>query len=375
MLLRLPPLVLGLFGGLGFVGGWIGPDTSTASSCGDPGVCLPLPHRVQHHRAAPADHRRRAPRRPRRAHLGRVHPVAVVGVAGPQRLRRHRLDHVRAEGRPRHRAHAGLRLLLYTARHPRPAIVVLPLVLLGPGLSASWLPDARRPSPRRSTGRRSSSSACCCSPRCTTCRRRDGARGGATCPAPCSPWRSGSAPPTSSRISLEASLGGSSIYGPLSTPIVLLIWLYALAIAILIGAGLNAATRTLWPVDLHEGATSLQLGGSWHRARPSGRVDAQAGPTRATSWRRRRGDGRGRATTCGATTRSASGRSERRGAMAWPSSGAAGATLRRRHQASDAGARRGAGPAASRFCIVADRSANVYQAPSGEVTPLVFPRT
>ena len=56
------------------------------------------------------------------------------------------------------------------------------------------------------------------------------------------------------RISLEASMGGSSIYGPLSTPIVLLVWMYALAVAILIGAGLNAAVRTLWPVDLHEGA-------------------------------------------------------------------------------------------------------------------------
>lgn len=56
------------------------------------------------------------------------------------------------------------------------------------------------------------------------------------------------------RSSLEASLGGASIYGPLSTPIVLLIWLYVLAIAILIGAGLNAATRVLWPVTLRPGA-------------------------------------------------------------------------------------------------------------------------
>ena len=55
------------------------------------------------------------------------------------------------------------------------------------------------------------------------------------------------------RMALEASLGGSAIYGPLSTPIVLLIWLYTLAIAILIGAGLNAATRIVWPVELHEG--------------------------------------------------------------------------------------------------------------------------
>ena len=49
---------------------------------------------------------------------------------------------------------------------------------------------------------------------------------------------------------------GTSIYGPLSAPIVLLIWLYALAIAVLIGAAVNAAIRELWPAEeqrsLHE---------------------------------------------------------------------------------------------------------------------------
>ncbi|HEX6918569.1 MAG TPA: YihY/virulence factor BrkB family protein [Phycicoccus sp.] len=49
------------------------------------------------------------------------------------------------------------------------------------------------------------------------------------------------------RGTIAASLGGTSIYGPLSAPIVLLIWLYALAIAVLIGAALNAAVRQLWP--------------------------------------------------------------------------------------------------------------------------------
>lgn len=43
------------------------------------------------------------------------------------------------------------------------------------------------------------------------------------------------------RIVLTASVGGTSIYGPLSTPIVVLIWLYVLAISVLIGAALNAA--------------------------------------------------------------------------------------------------------------------------------------
>jgi len=51
------------------------------------------------------------------------------------------------------------------------------------------------------------------------------------------------------RGTIAASLGGTSIYGPLSAPIVLLIWLYALAIALLIGAALNAAVRILWAVE------------------------------------------------------------------------------------------------------------------------------
>ncbi len=51
------------------------------------------------------------------------------------------------------------------------------------------------------------------------------------------------------RGTIAASLGGTSIYGPLSAPIVILIWLYALAIAVLIGAALNAAIRELWPSE------------------------------------------------------------------------------------------------------------------------------
>ncbi len=40
---------------------------------------------------------------------------------------------------------------------------------------------------------------------------------------------------------------GFSIYGPLTTPIVVLLWLYLLAIAVLIGAAMNAAIDQLWP--------------------------------------------------------------------------------------------------------------------------------
>jgi membrane protein len=46
---------------------------------------------------------------------------------------------------------------------------------------------------------------------------------------------------------ISVSVGGASIYGPLAAPIVLLIWLYVLAIAVLIGAALNAAVESIWP--------------------------------------------------------------------------------------------------------------------------------
>jgi membrane protein len=48
---------------------------------------------------------------------------------------------------------------------------------------------------------------------------------------------------------IARSVGGTSIYGPLSTPIVVLIWLYFLAIAVLIGAALNAAIDERYPTQ------------------------------------------------------------------------------------------------------------------------------
>jgi membrane protein len=46
---------------------------------------------------------------------------------------------------------------------------------------------------------------------------------------------------------LSLSTGGSSIYGPLAAPIAVLIWLYVISIATLIGAAFNAAIDTVWP--------------------------------------------------------------------------------------------------------------------------------
>ncbi|MFI7589187.1 YihY/virulence factor BrkB family protein [Spongisporangium articulatum] len=49
------------------------------------------------------------------------------------------------------------------------------------------------------------------------------------------------------RWTIAASVDGASIYGPLAAPIVVLIWLYFLAIAVLIGAALNAVIDEMFP--------------------------------------------------------------------------------------------------------------------------------
>jgi membrane protein len=84
------------------------------------------------------------------------------------------------------------------------------------------------------------------------------------------------------RGTITASVrGGTSIYGPLSTPIVLLIFLYALAIAVLIGAALNAAIRAMWPVEerLSLRAKGVEWAKVWlKRRKTAGRpVDGRSG--------------------------------------------------------------------------------------------------
>jgi membrane protein len=79
------------------------------------------------------------------------------------------------------------------------------------------------------------------------------------------------------RIYLGNSIGGSSrsIYGPLAAPIVVLIWLYFLAIAVLIGAALNAAMRTLWPVEERLSSRAQLVG--WLRREVGRRRDDRDG--------------------------------------------------------------------------------------------------
>lgn len=46
---------------------------------------------------------------------------------------------------------------------------------------------------------------------------------------------------------VSTAQGSTSIYGPLAAPIAILLWLYVLSIAVLIGAALNAAFDRVWP--------------------------------------------------------------------------------------------------------------------------------
>lgn len=67
------------------------------------------------------------------------------------------------------------------------------------------------------------------------------------------------------RVVITASVGGASIYGPLSTPIVVLIWLYVLAISVLIGAALNAAIDQVFP---HPARVAARIRPVARRSRP-----------------------------------------------------------------------------------------------------------
>jgi membrane protein len=49
------------------------------------------------------------------------------------------------------------------------------------------------------------------------------------------------------RMILSAAIGGSSLYGPLTAPIAVLLWLYVTALAVLIGAALNAEIDKRFP--------------------------------------------------------------------------------------------------------------------------------
>lgn len=70
---------------------------------------------------------------------------------------------------------------------------------------------------------------------------------------------------------IEVSVGGTSIYGPLAAPIVVLLWLYGLAIAVLIGAALNAAVDSIWRDSTMDEARAADKGREIPLAGPADR--------------------------------------------------------------------------------------------------------
>ncbi|WP_245973959.1 YihY/virulence factor BrkB family protein [Thermomonospora umbrina] len=63
------------------------------------------------------------------------------------------------------------------------------------------------------------------------------------------------------RVYLAGSLSGVSVYGSLGAPIAILAWLYVAALAVLIGAALNAEIDRMWPsVDTARARAALASG-------------------------------------------------------------------------------------------------------------------
>ena len=248
MLLSLPPLVLGLFGGLGYISAWIGPENVAQ-------VVATIREYAERFLTEDSISQLLVPTV--EDVLGRGRPEIVslgflLSLWSGSRALNVFIDTVSImygqkdiRGIIRLRA---LSLTLYTVSTVA-GIVLLPLVLLGPALVSDWLPDTLAflrylywP-----TVLVLSVVALTTLYHVATPRRAPWLRDVPGALLALAIWLGAS---YLVRVSLEASLGGTTIYGPLTAPIVLLIWLYFLAIAILIGAGLNSASRRLWPVEL-----------------------------------------------------------------------------------------------------------------------------
>ncbi|GAB3049566.1 YihY/virulence factor BrkB family protein [Intrasporangium mesophilum] len=250
MLLSLPPLVLGLFGGLGYISGWVGPDTVND-------VVNAIQTYAARFLTEDSITKLLVPTIDDVLGRGRPELVSVgflLSLWSGSRALNVFIDTVSIMyGQKDVRGIVRLRLLslsLYTVSTIA-GILLLPLVLLGPQLVGSWLP------PQLGFVRIFywpavvffGALALTTLYHVSTPRRGPYWRNVPGAFLAMAIWLLAS---YVVRVSLEASLGGSTIYGPLSAPVVLLIWLYFLAIAILVGAGLNAATRVLWPVQLRE---------------------------------------------------------------------------------------------------------------------------
>jgi len=70
------------------------------------------------------------------------------------------------------------------------------------------------------------------------------------------------------RVILQHAGDSTSIYGPLAAPIAVLLWLYLTSIAVLIGAALNSAFDQVWP-DKETARARMEHGRRGLRRRPN----------------------------------------------------------------------------------------------------------
>ncbi len=92
---------------------------------------------------------------------------------------------------------------------------------------------------------------------------------------------------------LQTAVGGTSIFGPLATPIAVLLWLYVISIAVLIGAALNAAFDREWPEEQTASARRelvrrITRAATFERLRGRGSAAEESNPEQ-----QRRGEGDG----------------------------------------------------------------------------------
>ena len=244
-LLSLPPLVLGLFGGLGYLGGWLGRENveDVRVAILDYGARFLTPQLVETVLGPTVDDVFRG---------GRADLLSIgflLSLWSGSRALNVFVDTISimygqsgVRGIVRTRA---LSFSLYVVALVL-GIVTIPLVLLGPTVIRGFLPDAWDPLVSLywplvtvlTVGGLTSLY------HVSTPRRSPWTRDVPGAVLTLVIWALAS---YFVRETVAASIGGASIYGPLSAPIVLLIWLYALAIAVLIGAALNGAVRELWP--------------------------------------------------------------------------------------------------------------------------------
>ncbi len=247
MLLSLPPLVLGLFGGVGYVGEWLGTGAveQVTASIREYAAQFLTPDSITQVLVPTVDDV---------FHGGRFEVVSLgflLALWSGSRALNVFVDTISimygqsgVRGIVRTRA---LSFSLYLIALLF-GVLIIPLVLVGPSLIDSWLPE-----PVRFLGLLywpvvvvATVAALTTLFHISTPQRAPWWRDAPGAVLALVIWVLAS---FVVRGAVAASLDGTSIYGPLSAPIVILIWLYALAIAVLVGAGLNSATRALWPVE------------------------------------------------------------------------------------------------------------------------------